>query len=160
MIARIILNHNMLHSTQTPLLLFLIPMPAPLPRPPSPPLPFSPFHDPRHYIYLSCSHCCPSTTCDSVRARVSRSSQSLTLLPQHVRFDWTVSDGQNDTSINNANGRKDIHDNKGVHESNEFPSDYARFVVSPVVDAAGSDYAYVMLGESVRAKKVACCCCC
>lgn len=40
-----------------------------------------------------------------------------------------------------------------MHESNEFPADYARFVVSPVIDASGSDYAYIMLGESVRETK-------
>lgn len=50
--------------------------------------------------------------------------QSLRLLPQHVRHDWLTVD------------------------TNSFPS--PAFAVSPVLDATGSDYVYLTIGDSVR----------
>ena len=50
--------------------------------------------------------------------------QSLRLLPQHVRHDWLTAD------------------------ASSVPS--PAFAVSPVLDATGSDYVYLSVGDSVR----------
>eukprot|EP00903_Cladosiphon_okamuranus_P008521 g8183.t3 len=50
--------------------------------------------------------------------------QSLRLLPQHVRHDWLTAD------------------------ANSFPP--PAFAVSPVLDATGSDYVYLTIGDSIR----------